>query len=160
MRLRVLWFGKRSATTFDPRVETYRRRVERRWPAEDRVLRPVAGGRGDDPLRILREEARTVDRVLHDDRPLVVLDEAGRKCSSEAFARQLGDYEDRSTPGLDFVIGSDLGLDRELIGRASWVLSLSPMTLPHPVARLVLWEQLFRATHILGGGGYHRSNVQ
>ena len=160
MKLRVLWFGKRSPATFDDQVETYRRRVERRWPAEDRVLKPVAGGRGDDPRRILREEARSLDRVLDGNRPLVVLDETGRKCSSEDFARRLADHEDRSTRGLDFVIGSDLGLDRELICRASWVLSLSPMTLPHLLARLVLWEQLFRATHILGGGGYHRSNVQ
>jgi 23S rRNA (pseudouridine1915-N3)-methyltransferase len=90
----------------------------------------------------------------------VVLDEGGKRCTSTGFARRLADHEERSTPGLDFVVGSDLGLDRELVGRATWVLSLSRMTLPHPLARLVLWEQLFRATHILGGGGYHRSNVQ
>ena len=39
-------------------------------------------------------------------------------------------------------------------------LSLGPMTLPHLLARLTLWEQLFRATHILGGGAYHRVSVQ
>jgi len=160
VKLRVLWFGKRSPATFDSQVETYRGRVERRWPAEDRVLKPVAGGRGDDPRRILREEARALNRILHGDWPLVVLDEGGKCGTSKAFARRLADYEDRSTPGLDLVIGSDLGLDRELISRASLVLSLSPMTLPHSLARLMLWEQLFRATHILGGGGYHRSNVQ
>ena len=141
-------------------VETYRRRVDRRWPAEDRALKPVAGGRGDDPHRVLREEARVLDRALERERTMVVLDERGKTCTSEAFARRLRDLEDRSSPGIDFVVGSDLGLDRDLVRRAAWTLSLSPMTLPHPLARVMLWEQLFRATHILGGGGYHRGNVQ
>ena len=90
----------------------------------------------------------------------MALDEGGRPCTSEEFAHRLADLEDRSTPGLDFVIGSDLGLHRSLVADADWTLSLSPMTLPHPLARLVLWEQLFRATHILGGGRYHRATLQ
>jgi 23S rRNA (pseudouridine1915-N3)-methyltransferase len=160
VKIRVLWFGRRGSGSLDDQVETYRRRVQRRWSAEDRALKPVAGGRDEDPRRALREEARLVTRLLEPDRPLVVLDERGAACSSEELAHRLRDYEERSTPGLDMVIGSDLGLDGELVAGAAWRLSLSPMTLPHQVARLVLWEQLFRATHILGGGGYHRSNVQ
>jgi 23S rRNA (pseudouridine1915-N3)-methyltransferase len=159
VKLRVFWFGKRHRV-FDEQVETYRRRVGRRWPAEDRMLRPVSGGRDRDPGRALREEAAAVIGMLEPHHILVVLDELGRHSTSEDFARRLADFEDRSTPGLDLVIGSDLGLDRDLVRRAAWCVSLSSMTLPHTIARLVLWEQLFRATHILGGGGYHRSNVQ
>lgn len=159
MKTRVLWFGRRGTSGFDEQVETYRRRVRQRWPAEDRVLKPVSGGRGNDPRKILRQEANALDRVLEPGWTLVVLDEAGQRLTSEGFARFLSDCEDRSKPGLDFVIGSDLGIDREFAARASSKLSLSPMTLPHQIARLVLWEQLFRATHILGGGKYHRSDV-
>ncbi len=159
MRVRVLWFGRRGAGAFDEQIETYRRRVQQRWPAEDRVLKPVSGGRSDDPRRVLREEARALERALEPGWTLVVLDEGGRRLTSETFARMLREWEDRSTSGLDFVIGSDLGLDRDFAARAVVRLSLSPMTLPHQVARLVVWEQLFRATHILGGGGYHRPNV-
>lgn len=160
MRVRVLWFGRRGTDAVDELVEDYRRRVERRWPAEDRALRPAAGGRDGDPRRALRHESRAVDRALDPSRTLVALDERGRRFTSEAFAAQLGDWEDRSTPGVDFVIGSDLGLDPELVARSGLRLSLGPMTLPHRLARLVVWEQLFRATTILGGGGYHRRNVQ
>lgn len=120
------------------------------------MLKPVSGGRSEDPSRALREEARVLAKILEQGWTLVVLDEKGRRSSSEDFARLLGDHEDRSTPGLDLVIGSDLGLDPELKARAALQLSLSPMTLPHQLARVVLWEQIFRATHILGGGGYHR----
>jgi len=158
VRVRVLWFGRLGAGAFDEQIETYRRRVQHRWPAEDRVLKPVSGGRSDDPRRVLREEARALERALEEGWTLVVLDEGGRRLTSETFARMLRDWEDRSTPGLDLVIGSDLGLDRDFAARAAVRLSLSPMTLPHQVARLVVWEQLFRATHILGGGSYHRRN--
>jgi 23S rRNA (pseudouridine1915-N3)-methyltransferase len=160
VKLRVLWFGRRGSGPWDEQVDGYRRRVEHRWPAEDRVLKPVAGGRAGDPRRVLREEALTLERVLEPGWQLATLDQGGRVMTSEAFASWLADLESRSTPGLDLVIGSDLGLDRELIRRANLVLSLSAMTLPHQLARVLVWEQLFRATHILGGGGYHRPNVQ
>lgn len=159
MKTRVLWFGRRGAGGFDEQVETYRRRVQQRWPAEDRVLKPVSGGRSDDPRKVLRQEAGVLERALEPGWTVIALDEAGRRLTSEGFARFLSDCEGRSKPGLDFVIGSDLGIDREFAARASATVSLSPMTLPHQIARLMLWEQLFRATHILGGGGYHRSNV-
>lgn len=159
MKIRVLWFGRRGTVAFDEPVETYRRRIERRWPAEDRVLKPVSGGRSDDPRRILCEEARTLDRTLNPGWALVVLDERGQRLTSEDFARLIGEYEERSTPGLDFVIGSDLGIDRDFAARAKVKLSLSPMTLPHQIVRMVIWEQLFRATHILGGGQYHRRDL-
>jgi 23S rRNA (pseudouridine1915-N3)-methyltransferase len=141
-------------------VETFRGRIARRWPAEDRALRPVAGGRTGDPHRILREEARLVSRALEAPRRLVALDEAGHQLSSVGFAGWLADGEERSVAGVDFVIGSDLGLDAGLCDRADLVLSLGVMTLPHQLARIVLWEQVFRATHILGGGAYHRPKVQ
>lgn len=159
MKTRVLWFGRRGAAGLDEQVETYRRRIERRWPAEDRMLKPVSGGRSSDPRRVLREEARVLDRALEPGWTMVALDERGRRLTSEAFARFMREHEERSTPGLDFVIGSDLGLDGDVVARAALKVSLSPMTLPHQLARLVLWEQLFRATHILGGGKYHRSDL-
>jgi 23S rRNA (pseudouridine1915-N3)-methyltransferase len=62
--------------------------------------------------------------------------------------------------GVVFVIGSDLGMDAALLERAHERISLSPMTLPHMLTRVLLWEQLFRATSILGGGAYHRFCVQ
>lgn len=160
MKIRVLWFGRSGSGPWHEEIARYRRTVDRRWPTEDRALRPVSGGRDDDPRRILREEARVLERALEPAAVLAVLDEGGRAMTSEAFAAWLADLEDRAAPGVDLVVGSDLGLDPDIARRAGLVLSLSAMTLPHRLARLLLWEQLFRATHILGGGGYHRPNVQ
>ena len=91
---------------------------------------------------------------------LIALDEGGRMRSSEEFAHSLAELEASGVRGVAFVIGSDLGLDERLREGAGERISLSPMTLPHLLARLLLWEQLFRATYVLGGGGYHRHRVQ
>ena len=160
MKVRVLWFGRPSATPFAEQVETYRSRVDRRWSAADRALRPTAGGRDADPKRALLAEAELVRRQVPDGWSLVVLDEAGDRLTSVGFAKWLGALEDRGAPGLVFVVGSDLGLDADLRSEAVRRVSLGAMTWPHQLARLMLWEQLFRAVSILGGGGYHRLRVQ
>jgi 23S rRNA (pseudouridine1915-N3)-methyltransferase len=141
-------------------VETYRKRVARRWPAEDRPSRPTSGGRSRDPERVIRLEAETLERQREQGWKLVALDEQSRARTSEDLAQWLAGFEDGGTAGVVFAIGSDLGLHRAFVERADERLSLSAMTLPHLVARLILWEQLFRATQILGGGAYHRVVVQ
>ena len=156
MRVNVAWFGRRSASPYEDQIEIYRKRVDRRWKAEDRVLRPEAGGREKDPCRALRLEAELILRHREPGWRLVALDERGGGRDSVAFADWLGGLEGRSAEGVLFAIGSDLGLDSDLVDGADERLSLSPMTLPHLLVRLVLWEQLYRATDILSGGAYHR----
>lgn len=102
----------------------------------------------------MAKEAEAITAALHTDERLVVLTEEGRSVDSIAFAEQLrGSGSDR----LAFVIGGADGLDPGLKARASWRLSLSPMTFPHELARLLLLEQLYRATSILQGGPYHKA---
>lgn len=160
MKVRVVWLGRPKASPYENEVETYRKRVHRRWPAEDRPLRASSGGRDKDPVRALRLEADVLMRHLEPGWRLVVLDERGQTHTSEAFAKRLQKTVDQGVEGVLFVIGSDLGLDKAIVARADEKLSLSPMTLPHLLARLLLWEQLFRATNLLGGGAYHRVGVQ
>lgn len=160
MKVRVAWLGRPTASPYEREVETYRKRVHRRWPAEDRPLRASGGGRDKDPERVLRLEAEVLIRHLEPGWRLVVLDERGQTCTSETFAKRLQKCADRGLDGILFAIGSDLGLDKELVARADEKLSLGPMTLPHLLARLLLWEQLFRAANMLGGGAYHRGSVQ
>jgi 23S rRNA (pseudouridine1915-N3)-methyltransferase len=160
LKLRVFWFGRPAASPYEDQIASYRKLVCQRWPAEDLPLRPAAGGRDADPRRALAAEAKLVSRQLPEGWRIVALDEGGKRVSSEDFAASLGEYESVGVRGVAFVIGSDLGLDKTLKAQATDCISLSPMTLAHMLARLVLWEQLFRATHILGGGGYHRHRVQ
>ena len=160
MKIRVAWLGRATASPFEEQVETYRKRVARRWPAEDRPLRASGGGRDKDHGRVMRLEAERLIGQLEPGWRLVALDEGGRTNTSEEFAERLRELADCGVEGVLFAIGSDLGLHRELLERADDTLALSAMTLPHLLARLLLWEQLFRAANLLGGGAYHRVIVQ
>ena len=160
MKVRVAWLGRPSASPFEREIESYRKRIQRRWPAEDRPVRSASGGRDKDPGRALKLEAEALLRHLDSGWRLVALEENGPAHTSAAFAQRLSQLADGGVEGVLFVIGSDLGLHAEILARADERLSLSPMTLPHLLARLLLWEQLFRAANILGGGAYHRVGVQ
>jgi len=86
----------------------------------------------------------------------ICLDPAGKRLSSEDFARTLGSLRDDGSGGLAFLIGGPDGLGQAVMDKADFPLSLGPMTLPHGLARIVLAEQLYRAMTILAGHPYHR----
>lgn len=89
---------------------------------------------------------------------VVALDERGKSIGSEAFANQLGRWRDDGRPAASFVIGGADGLDPDFVRRADLVLSFSPLTWPHQLVRIMLAEQLYRATTILSGHPYHRGD--
>ena len=106
--------------------------------------------RDADPAR----EALAILAELRPEERLVVLCEEGELLASEALAERL---QGTGSERLAFVIGGADGLDPGLKAGASWRLSLSPLTFPHELARLLLLEQLYRAHSIQQGGAYHRS---
>ena len=114
----------------------------------------ITEGRGE-PGRALREEAERFRTQLTGMRYAVLLDAEGPARSSESFAAWLGARMDRGE-SLAFVLGSSHGLDPGLKGEVKERLSLSPMTFPHDLARVMLLEQLYRAFTILRGKTYHK----
>ncbi len=101
----------------------------------------------------MAREAQAIRAALRPGEELVVLTEEGQSFTSQAFARRL---EGSGSSRLAFVIGGADGLEPALKAQAAWALSLSPMTFPHELARLMLLEQLYRALSIQQGGPYHR----
>ncbi|WP_115018194.1 23S rRNA (pseudouridine(1915)-N(3))-methyltransferase RlmH [Synechococcus sp. UW140] len=99
------------------------------------------------------KEAECIRQALKPDESTVMLAEEGERLDSVNFAAQLERY---GSERLAFVIGGADGLTQQLKQSASWRLSLSPMTFPHDLARLLLLEQLFRAKAIQSGSPYHR----
>jgi len=85
---------------------------------------------------------------------VVLLDAAGKNLDSNALAKWLGELRDRGTRELIFLCGDADGFPDALRQRANQKLSLSAMTFPHELARVMLAEQLYRAFAILSGGPY------
>ena len=85
----------------------------------------------------------------------VLLDSRGRQMTSEVFAAWLGARRDQGAQHIVFAIGPASGWSQAARDRAQLLLSLGPMTMAHPLARLVMAEQLYRAFTILSGHPYH-----
>ena len=100
------------------------------------------------------KEADAIRAALRPDETLIALMEQGDTLASVPFAQRLEQFGNQR---LAFVIGGADGLTAELKAQSQWHLSLSPMTFPHELARLMLVEQLFRAQAIVQGSPYHRA---
>jgi len=114
----------------------------------------LAEGRGD-THRQLKEEAERLRTHLLSVRCPVLLSADGPPRTSEAFAAWLGARMDRGE-SIAFAVGSSHGFEPELKREIREHLSLSPMTFPHDLSRVMLLEQLFRAFSILKGTPYHK----
>ncbi len=86
----------------------------------------------------------------------IALDENGRAITSMGFAAKLTGWRHENQPAIEFIFGGADGLLPEIKANAQFTLSLSAMTLPHGLARIILAEQLYRAATIANGHPYHR----
>jgi 23S rRNA (pseudouridine1915-N3)-methyltransferase len=112
-----------------------------------------AGRLAKDELR--KKEAAEILKRIEPSDFLVLLDEAGKKLTSEKFASFIQAKMNHSTKRLIFLIGGAFGFDEQLYKRANYQLSLSDMTFSHRMIRLLFTEQLYRAFTILRGEPYH-----
>ena len=105
--------------------------------------------------RALSREAEAIRAKLPPGAAVVALCIEGELCSSQALAARLGGWA-AGGRALAFVVGSSFGLHPSIKEEASLCLSMSPMTFPHHLARVMLLEQLYRGFQILEGGKYHK----
>ena len=99
------------------------------------------------------KEEHTIKEIISKNEILVTLNENGQSFTSKQLATKLLNSHNQN---ITFVIGGAWGLPTSLNNSASWQLSLSPLTFPHEIARLLLIEQLYRAKTITQGGPYHK----
>ena len=145
--------GRDRSGWFEPAVQGYAERVRRQADLE-LVELPAAKG-ALPPADASRREGEALLAKLKPESWLVALDERGTSLDSMELARMVATARDAGRE-LVFCIGGDEGLDASVRDRAWKVLSLSRMTLPHRLARVVLMEQLYRALSILRGEPYHK----
>jgi len=144
VKLKVGWIGKTKDAAIQALTAEYLKRLRHYAEAEGMTFA------NEGALLKLRE--KTATRPAHS---IVLLDPQGKQMSSEEFAAFLENHQNRSPQPLLFAIGDADGFSEEARQSASFVLSLSRMTFPHELARVVLLEQLYRALSILKGHPYH-----
>jgi len=135
-----------------PAFDHYRRLLAPRLSLQVREVREVPL-RGRATLEVLRLEGERLATATRDADVVVALDRSGRMPGSMELSDLLGGWLERGPTA--FVVGGSLGLAPAIIDAAGYVLSLSALTLPHQLARLVLVEQLYRAVKIRAGEAYH-----
>lgn len=150
----MLAVGAPEGTGVAEAIRTYEERAGRYFSLEVEVLPAAPGGlAADEALR--REEEAILGR-LPEDAETFALTREGKGISSRGLASYLDRLATYGRAGAAFVVGGARGLPSAVREGADRRLSLSPMTLPHGLARLVLAEQLYRAGTILRGEPYHR----
>ena len=154
MRIRIVAVGTKMPPWVGAAVDEYLRRMPPDWRIEWREVRAEARASGEARTWMQREAAR-IRTAVPDGARLVALDEHGADDDSMAFAQRVQHWQRDARP-VAIVIGGPDGLDRALLDSAAERLRLSSLTLPHPLVRVELAEQLFRAWSILAGHPYHR----
>ena len=155
MKIRILAVGQKMPAWVEQGVDEYLRRL----PADFRVVFeeiPLGQRRpGSDLKKALAKESDAILARLKGKEKVIALDVQGKAWSSEQLSSQAEDWR-MDGRDIALLIGGPDGLSAECLAQAEQRWSLSPLTLPHPLVRVLLAEQLYRAWTLLSGHPYHR----
>ena len=158
-RVTILCVGKLKEKFYIDAAAEYVKRLQRHCKLE--LIELPEQRLPDDPSpaeiqKALRAEGDAIRERLPKGGAVIALCIEGRPCSSQELSRRMAEFGVQGKTQLTFLIGGSVGLDEDLKRQADWRLSMSPMTFPHHMARIMLLEQIYRAYQIAGGTKYHK----
>jgi 23S rRNA (pseudouridine1915-N3)-methyltransferase len=156
MKFRFIHAGSTADAELAAVLERYLNRVRHFFPVEVTEVAPERGRQGQSDVAIMRAQSARLLAAIPDRGHTVVLDERGRTFDSLKFAKWIERLTIDQPHGVNFVVGGDPGFDDSVRARADTLLSLSPMTLPHQLARVILMEQIYRACTLMRNIAYHK----
>jgi 23S rRNA (pseudouridine1915-N3)-methyltransferase len=159
VKLRVITVGHKPPEWVAAGFDEYARRMPRSARIDLSEIKPASRSRQTPSeasvARVLAEEKSRILAAIPSGCVKIALDERGKPLSTAELARRLDGWMQEGRD-VAFVIGSADGLDRDLKAGADFLLSLSAMTLPHALVRVLLAEQLYRAVSLIRNHPYHR----
>ncbi|MDR1439564.1 MAG: 23S rRNA (pseudouridine(1915)-N(3))-methyltransferase RlmH [Clostridiales bacterium] len=158
VRIRIVAVGKIKEKYISDAIGEYQKRLGRFCRLEIAEAGEARNLREDVPAMVERqllEEAEGIRRRLAGGGFVIAADAGGEALDSAQFAARLRLAMERAS-GVTFVIGGSNGLHRDIKRLADCTLSMSRMTFPHQMARLILVEQIYRAFKIIGNESYHK----
>lgn len=156
MKFRFIWGGSHADVELAEAAKTYLARIKHFYPVEVVEVASERGRQGKSDVAIMRAQSARLLAAIPDRGYTVVLDERGQTLDSLKFAKWIERLTIDSPHGINFVIGGDVGFDETVRKRADRLLALSPMTLPHQFARVILLEQIYRACTLMRNIPYHK----
>ncbi|MBR3098026.1 MAG: 23S rRNA (pseudouridine(1915)-N(3))-methyltransferase RlmH [Clostridia bacterium] len=155
----VIAVGRLKEAPYRAMADEYLKRLSRFGRYEETEIPDLPEREGASPAeedKIREREGEEILRRVKDGDWVVALTIPGKMTDSVTLAKKLAERKMRGTGRTVFVIGGSLGLGRNVISRANEEMSMSPMTFPHQLARVMLLEQLYRAEKIAAGERYHK----
>jgi len=157
MKFRFLWPRSTADAELGAVIEGYLNRIKHFYNVEVKEIGGSRrGGQGTEDASIMRAQSARLIEAIPTAGYTVVLDERGRPMDSLKFAKWLERLTIEQPHGVTFVLGGDVGLTQDVRDQADLLLSLSAMTLPHQLARVVLLEQIYRACTLMRNIPYHK----
>ena len=156
MRLQLLAIGQRMPEWVGTGFADYAGRMPRDMALTLQALPSPARSRALDTSTLRRVEGQALLAAVPGQALVVALDEGGDVVDTRAMAGRLARWQ-QSGRDVALVIGGAAGLDDAVRERADWVWSLSPLTFPHMLVRILVAEQLYRAWSLLNNHPYHRA---
>jgi len=154
LRLNFIWAGHTKDAWLLTGIEKYLARI-RKYHALNVVETKAPKGKRGTREKMVKLESEGLKKALPQRAFSVALDQGGKMLSSPGLAELIARVEQDGLRDMAFVVGGPYGLDKGLVSQCNAVLSLSPMTFTHDMARLILSEQVYRACTIRAGEPYH-----
>lgn len=155
MKISLWSVGKPHDTYVKTGVEEFTKRLSKYYPASWNIIPVPKNAAALSEPELKKREAEAILLLLKEGDYLVALDERGKTMTSEGVASFIQRRANESTRQLVFLIGGAFGLHETVLKAAKLQWSLSPLTFPHQMARLILAEQVYRACTILQNEKYH-----
>lgn len=156
MKFTFVFAGSHSDQPMSEAADRYLNRIKHFFPVKLIHVGPERGRQSASDEAMIRRQSERLTAAIPERGYTVVLDERGEIFDSLKFAKWLERLTMDQPDGVNFVVGGDVGMDENVKRRAGKILSLSAMTLPHQVARVVLLEQIYRACTLMRGIRYHK----
>ena len=155
MKIYFWSIGKNNESYIKEGVEDFTKRISKYYPVEWKIIPLPKNAAMMSEMDLKKKEGEIVLESLNKDDYLVALDERGKQFTSEVLADFIMKRSNESVKNLVFLIGGAFGLDEAVLKRSNYRWSLSHLTFPHQLVRLLLAEQVYRACTILRNEKYH-----
>tara|TARA_B100001559_G_C16224141_1_gene494788 strand:- start:85 stop:513 length:429 start_codon:yes stop_codon:yes gene_type:complete len=140
MKIKLIFLGKKKNNPINDLIEKYFLRIKKEISLE---------------LVYNSSFNKKTNSIVNDDDIVILLDEKGDEVNSKSFAKKLKSIISLSPKKIVFIVGDAYGFSDRLYKRSNYIISLSKLTFPHEVARLIIVEQLYRAITIIKNHPYH-----